>query len=155
DQIKLAGIEYDQTTIPSVVQALRSKAVDVVSLSPDLLAQLAGSGLELRNQPSPNAVAWVNLRCDTVDAFKDVRLRQALNYATDKVALSKALYGALGQPMSQFWPSSSPFYNSDLANAYAHDVAKAKDLLAQAGQSSLALTMAIQPGVSQRTGEIL
>ena len=155
DQIKLAGIEYVQTTVPSVVQALRSGAIDYASLAPDLAGQLQGSGLDVRNEPSPNTISFVNLRCDTVEALKDVRVRQALNYATDKAAMNQALFGGLGEPMSQVWPSWSPYYNDDLAGAYDHDVATAKDLLAQAGQSSLALSMAILPGASQRTGEIL
>jgi len=155
DQIKLAGIEYVQTTVASVVQALRSDAIDVASLPPDLLRQLEGSGLELRNEPSPNAISFVNLRCDTVEAFQDVRVRQALNYATDKEAMNQVLFAGLGEPMSQVWPSWSPYYNADLAHVYDRDLDKAKDLLAQAGHPSLSLSMAVLPGASQRAGELL
>ena len=66
-------------------------------------------------------------------ALKDVRVRQALNYAIDREALSKVLYGGKGRPFSsQFLPGSDG-YDSSLDNYYTYDVAKAKQLLSEAG----------------------
>lgn len=66
-------------------------------------------------------------------ALKDVRVRQALNYAIDRDALSKVLYGGKGRPIStQFLPGSDAA-DSTLDNFYTYDVNKAKQLLSDAG----------------------
>lgn len=68
-----------------------------------------------------------------VPAFKDVRVRQALNYAVDRKALAAALGGGQGDPVStQFLPGGEG-YDAALSNYYPYDVAKAKQLLADAG----------------------
>ncbi len=66
-------------------------------------------------------------------ALKDTRVRQALNYAIDREALSKLLAGGKGRPIStQFLPGSDG-YDASLDNYYTYDVAKAKQLLSDAG----------------------
>ena len=68
-----------------------------------------------------------------VPALKDARVRQALNYAIDKDALSKVLGGGKGRPVStQFLPGSDG-YDATLDSYYNYDVAKAKQLLTDAG----------------------
>ncbi|ULH17043.1 ABC transporter substrate-binding protein (plasmid) [Deinococcus sp. KNUC1210] len=66
-------------------------------------------------------------------ALKDVRVRQALNYAIDRSALSAALGGGQGNPVSTQFLEGADGYDASLANAYPYDVAKAKQLLAAAG----------------------
>ncbi|EQB4442502.1 MAG: ABC transporter substrate-binding protein [Pluralibacter gergoviae] len=64
--------------------------------------------------------------------FDDVRVRQALNYATDKKAIVNAVFMGSGTVAKSMLPPHSLGYASDLPD-YAYDVAKAKALLAQAG----------------------
>ncbi|HEV8461060.1 MAG TPA: ABC transporter substrate-binding protein [Gaiellaceae bacterium] len=64
----------------------------------------------------------------------DVRVRQALNYAVDRAAITKALVGKYGHPTSQA-PSADSF-RTRLDNYYKYDPAKAKALLAQAGYAN-------------------
>jgi peptide/nickel transport system substrate-binding protein len=64
---------------------------------------------------------------------KDVRVRQALNYAVDKQALAKDLFGGYatllkGQLLAPSWFGFNP-----ALEAYPYDVAKAKALLKEAG----------------------
>jgi peptide/nickel transport system substrate-binding protein len=66
-----------------------------------------------------------------VKALGDVRVRQALNYATDRAALVKAFYPNGGKTTSQF--ATFDGQNSDVNDLYPYDVNKAKQLLAQAG----------------------
>lgn len=64
---------------------------------------------------------------------KDVRVRQALNYAVDKEALVKQLYGGYATvDAGQLLSPSILGYNESL-KPYPYDVNKAKDLLQQAG----------------------
>jgi peptide/nickel transport system substrate-binding protein len=70
-----------------------------------------------------------------VPALKSQQVRQALNYATDRAGIVKALFGAYGQPNDEV---SIPGYQDEgfvpsYANYYAYNPAKAKQLLAQAG----------------------
>lgn len=66
-------------------------------------------------------------------ALKDVRVRQALNYAVDRKALSAALGGGQGEPSSTQFLKGADGYDAAQDNAYPYDVAKAKQLLAAAG----------------------
>jgi peptide/nickel transport system substrate-binding protein len=66
--------------------------------------------------------------------LNDPRVRQALNMSVDRIALSNAIFGKIGEgpalmPVpSNYWP-----YTASLADFYKYDPEKAKALLAQAG----------------------
>ena len=64
--------------------------------------------------------------------LKDVRVRQALNYAVDRQTISATIMHGLVPPGSQTTPRSNPEYNRSLA-AYPYDPVKAKALLTEAG----------------------
>jgi peptide/nickel transport system substrate-binding protein len=66
-------------------------------------------------------------------ALGDVRVRQAINYAFDRQTIVKTIKGGLGTPTVQFFAPSSTAYDASLEKAYPYDVAKAKQLMAQAG----------------------
>ncbi len=63
--------------------------------------------------------------------FDDVRVRQALNYAIDKEGLVKALLYGAGKVANSPMPLMA-YADPDL-KPYAHDIAKAKALLKEAG----------------------
>jgi peptide/nickel transport system substrate-binding protein len=65
------------------------------------------------------------------DYFKDVRVRQAFNYAFDKEALVKHILYGIGQPAKGFVTPTIPGY-TDIVG-YKHDPVKAKQLLAEVG----------------------
>ncbi len=62
----------------------------------------------------------------------DVRVRQALNYATDKEALIQAVSYGTGTVQRSLMPMSTPLASGP-AQLYPYDPAKAKALLAEAG----------------------
>ena len=87
---------------------------------------------------NPFELDWTGLiffdRAGTLNpAFKDVRVRQALNYAIDTKAMLTAVGEGLGTPTTQIFPTSSAAYDKSLDSRYAFDPAKAKALLADAG----------------------
>lgn len=67
------------------------------------------------------------------DVFKDKRVRQALNYATDKESIRIVCYGEnTSEKMDSVVPSVLPGHTSDLVQ-YDYDIEKAKALLEEAG----------------------
>ena len=67
--------------------------------------------------------------------FDDKRVRQALNYATNKEAILKAVYQGNGQVAKNPIPPIVWGYNGAIKD-YPYDPAKARELLAQAGLSN-------------------
>jgi ABC-type transport system substrate-binding protein len=70
-----------------------------------------------------------------VPALKSQLVREALNYATDRVGITKAIFGQYGVPNDEV---SIPGYNTegyvpDYRLHYTYDIAKAKQLMAEAG----------------------
>ena len=62
----------------------------------------------------------------------DVRVRQALNYATNKEALIQVVSYGTGTPQDSYMPMSTPLSYGPQP-LYPYDLAKAKALLAEAG----------------------
>jgi peptide/nickel transport system substrate-binding protein len=96
-----AAVHYDRLEIrfplrDSVIrrQAMESGEIDVtVQVSFDDLNDLAALGFEtyVLEVPQIRALALPNTR-DDLPALKDVRVRQALNYAVDKNAIAETFY---------------------------------------------------------------
>lgn len=63
----------------------------------------------------------------------DVRLRQALNYAIDRVAYTKFVTAGIGEVGYTVLPSSHWGYSAKAASRYTFDPDKARKLLAEAG----------------------
>ncbi len=64
-----------------------------------------------------------------------VEVRQALSYAIDRQAMIKTINFGIGQPATTFRPKGSLYFNDTLPG-WPYDVAKAKQLLAQAGYAN-------------------
>ena len=68
-----------------------------------------------------------------IDIFRKTKFRQAVSYAIDREALVKNVYRNLAQPLAApFTSAPTPFTVTDV-KPYPHDVAKAKQLLAEIG----------------------
>lgn len=65
--------------------------------------------------------------------LKDVRVRQAINYALDRKLLATALFGKLAEPSAQLQSKGFLGYDPEIEKRYPYDPAKAKALLAEAG----------------------
>lgn len=83
----------------------------------------------------PSTQSWyVGLQLTTAEPLKDVRVRQALNYAVDKEAIIDTILDGYGTVIGQAIPPNYVGYNPPAnAGPYPYDPEKAKDLLAQAG----------------------
>ncbi len=74
----------------------------------------------------------------------DVRLRQAIDLAIDRETLVKAVFNNEFVPGNQWVSPSNPYYNARLP-VRKRDVARAKQLLREAGQPNLTFTLILPP----------
>jgi peptide/nickel transport system substrate-binding protein len=120
----------------SRVAALLAGDVDIISgVAPSDFSRIGGN-------PATAVGATASLRTAMVKfntlkkPFDDVRVRQALNYAIDKDALTRNLLGNLSSKSNCQVLTSAYFgYNPDL-KPYTYDPAKARELLQAAGLGS-------------------
>ena len=117
----------------SALAALQTGQVDLLTgVDASTVASARGSSLKAFSPPS--SFMGVNLMDRNSPPLRDVRVRQALNYAIDRKAIINALFQGFGSPSSEFGTPGYPdAWSSTVAGYYPYDPAKAKALLAQAG----------------------
>jgi peptide/nickel transport system substrate-binding protein len=87
--------------------------------------------------------------------FNDVRVRRAMAHAIDRNAVIQGAMSGFGTPIGSHFSPNQPGY-VDLTGMYPYDPAKARALLAEAGQPNLAVTLRLPPPVyARRGGEII
>jgi peptide/nickel transport system substrate-binding protein len=91
--------------------------------------------------------------------FKDARVRQAVSFAIKREDVAKAaFYGHASTLNGLPIPSTSPYYNEKLAHAWTYDLARAKQLLKDAGVGegfSCTLLSNITNGMHKSTAEVV
>lgn len=132
----------------SVLSALRSGQVQVAQGSAANAPAAEEAGFTLTSAPSGMVGVYLaDIEGTLVPALADVRVRQALNYAIDREAITQSIYGEYGEPTTQFVPDTIGGYVADLEDAYPYDPEKAKELLAEAGYpDGFSFSLAQQPG---------
>ncbi len=84
--------------------------------------------------PGAQAAIYYDLTLNTTaPAFKDKRVRQAINWALDRKRFVDVVLRGIVEPTSVPYPRASLAYDTELANKFHKDLAKAKDLIAAAG----------------------
>lgn len=131
----------------SLVASLKAGEVDLVWKPPLQQFQQLKSQSGIRTDPGLIGVSGVDIAMNvTKKPFDDKRVRQAINWATDRAQWVKTiLYDA--SPISDLpFPPYSTGYFDDLALQYTYNLDKAKQLLADAGYSSGLKIAAITSG---------
>jgi peptide/nickel transport system substrate-binding protein len=112
--------------------ALRSGQVDWIEVPPaDGIASLKAAGFNITTGSYPHDWPWLYNSGAAGSPFKDVRVRQALNYCVDRDGLVTLLNGT-AEPSVGWLKASDPNFGTP-QNHYAFDSAKGKKLLAEAG----------------------
>jgi len=126
-------IKWTWTSEPSVMNmALQTGDADIVNpLPPAFAAQIEANPEMKLNKSDGSAVFWVSLNTK-LKPLDDVRVRQALNYATDQAGLVKAIMQGYAVPANSPLAPVTPGYDATLA-PYGYNIEKAKKLLADAG----------------------
>jgi peptide/nickel transport system substrate-binding protein len=118
------------------------------SMGPEL-ARLQEMGVNVYRAPS---LLWEHIDLNTSRfPFDDLRVRQALAYATDKEALVDKLYGGWITPQQSFLPSYHWAYDETAVKNYEPSLMKARSLLTEAGWdcSQSPCTRLAPDGISQ------
>ncbi len=94
------------------------------------------SKINLYKSPYLN-VEYLGINMDNIasnQALSDKRVRQALNYAIDRITMMQSLRNNIGIPAnSGIIPRGLPSYDPKMVPGYAYDLQKAKMLLKEAG----------------------
>jgi peptide/nickel transport system substrate-binding protein len=132
--IDLSGITF--VNVPSGPQQLNSLESGLVQVEGvpdnDIPALKAQHNLQ-SNSLFPDASYFFVPICKSSGPLANVKVRQALNFATNRTAINNALLFGKGEPAWSIFPSSSNFYDKSLTNIYAYNLKRAKTLLTQAG----------------------
>jgi peptide/nickel transport system substrate-binding protein len=102
----------------------------------DRIADAKSRGKLLLRKTANTYYFWMNTR---EAPFNKLKVRQAVNYAIDRKALQTLVWGGLGRPTQNVLPPTYPSYRK-LA-LYGHNVAKAKQLINQAGANGAHVTV--------------
>ncbi|MFD4509905.1 ABC transporter substrate-binding protein [Streptomyces sp. NPDC058457] len=118
----------------TAVNAMKTGQIDVykgdyTSASSAKAAGMSTVGLPVILQ----GLSLIDRKGEVSKPLGDVRVRQAINYAIDRDAVTKALLGSAGTPTVQTVIKGGDGYSADLAKEYPYDPAKAKQLLKEAG----------------------
>ena len=122
------------TSPQSMLNAMKTGQIQVANGDPTTIAAATQAGLTVTSTPD----LWMGVTLADrggvlAKPLANAQVRQALNYATDRSAISKALFPGTGTATSQLAPPGGYGYDPSLTSAYPYDVGKAKQLLAAAG----------------------
>ena len=119
----------------SRLAALRSGQVDWIEVPPaDGIASLKSAGFAITTGSYPHVWPWFYNIGAANSPFKDVKVRQALNYCIDREGLVSLLNGT-AEPSAGWLKTSDPDFGTPV-NRYKFDPAKGKALLAEAGYTA-------------------
>ena len=132
--IALSGITFvNVPSGPQQLNALESGLVDVEGIPSADLPTVKNLTSIQTNSTFPDANYYFVPVCKSSGPLANLKVREALNYALNRVAINNALLFGKGEPAWSLFPTGSAFYDPSLTNFYAYNPNKAKQLLAQAG----------------------
>ncbi|RVT99671.1 4-phytase [Rhodovarius crocodyli] len=146
DRIVLLPIPEANTRLA----ALRSGQVDWIEVPPpDAIQPLRAAGFQITTGSYPHVWPWFFQMGGNNTPFRDVRVRQALNYCIDRDGLVQLLAGTAEPSVGWLKPNDPNFGNPQ--NRYRFDPARGRALLAEAGfnaQRPLSFRVMISPSGS-------
>ena len=118
----------------SMLNAMKTGQIEVANGDPTTIAAAKQAGLTVTSTPD----LWMGVTLADrggvmAKPLANLQVREALNYATDRAAISTALFPGTGAATSQLAPPGGYGYDPQLASVYPYNVSKAKQLLAAAG----------------------
>jgi ABC-type transport system substrate-binding protein len=145
-KVKNGGFTLKQVSSESVdPQALVNSMLDGIGDASFLnnlssVAPLESGGIEV-DQVATDSSTIFGPMCKNQPPFDDVRVRQAINYATDRDQINELLYQGTSEPTWATWTKGNALFNKELDGYYDYNPKKAKKLLKQAGVEGLEFDM--------------
>lgn len=147
------GVRYSDVVIKVIADpntalaSLQAGQVDVSYGYADTYARAESAGVDAAVfNVAVNGLWLMDWEGTAVPALADVRVRQAINYAVDRAAISKVDSVGLGVATTQLPAPDSLGFDSALNDTYPFDVAKAKSLLEEAGYADGFTLPVVVPG---------
>jgi peptide/nickel transport system substrate-binding protein len=125
------------TSPTTMIEAIKSGQLNVAAGDITTTAEAQSAGLNVVTAPSGFVQILLLDRGPKIpngssaNPLASVQVRQALNYAINRKAVTQAIYGKYGVPTAEI--GSSDGFVPGMQNYYPYDPAKAKSLLAAAG----------------------
>lgn len=145
------------------LNALKSGQIDAAPVTAQNQAEAKAAGLTVASQYlGISALHIRDLKGTKVPALGNLKVRQAMNMVFDRTNITKFLLNGLGEPTQQlFLPTNQAFVQGGDEH-YPYDVAKAKELMKEAGYADgFAITMpstlasaVYEPVITQSLGQI-
>ena len=118
----------------TAVNAMKTGQIDVYKGDYTSAASAKSAGMSTVGLPVIlQGLSLIDRGGEVSEPLGDVRVRQAINYAIDRDAVTKALLGTSGTPTVQTVIKGGDGYSPDYADHYAYNPTKAKQLLKAAG----------------------
>ena len=118
----------------TAVNAMKTGQIDVYKGDYTSAASAKSAGMSTVGLPVIlQGLSLIDRGGEVSKPLGDVRVRQAINYAIDRDAVTKALLGSSGTPTVQTVIKGGDGYSPDYADHYTYNPAKAKELLREAG----------------------
>ena len=120
------------TDVNTLVMGLKGGTLDMVIHLPNTVApEVEGKFTVLGDTMKLVQALYIN---NNVAPFNDVRVRQAMYYALNIQEINDFVCGGTGVPTgTSMYPAFTKYFVPELAERYQLDIAKAKQLLAEAG----------------------
>ena len=141
ERIELYSIP-DQNTL---LNALVTGQVDVIAVNGQLAPVAEAQGFVVETKPT---LLQHMLMLDRHKVFADENVRKAVCHAIDAQVWVDAVLNGFGRAVSQRFPEGLPGHYPDI-EGYGHDVAKAKEYMAAAGNPEISFTFPIYPRMQQ------
>lgn len=118
----------------AAVAALKTGQVDAGLVGASDVGAVASSGMTIKAFRGQVArLLLTDYQGKVEKALGNVKVRQAMNMVFDKEAMTKNLYLGLGSPTAQVFRAGSDAFIPNLKDPYPFNIAKAKQLMADAG----------------------
>ncbi len=117
----------------AVIQAMQTGQIDYTTqLTGANLSAAKSAGLNVDTAAGGSFFALLADRNgELTSAIGDLKVRQAMNYALDRPAICRAVFGEAAIPMYQLQAKGMDGYDPEIDKLYPFDLAKAKALMAE------------------------
>jgi peptide/nickel transport system substrate-binding protein len=148
------AIKYDKVIARTIMEpaaqlaaAQSGQVTWASSIASASIAAAQSAGLKTINQQG-NTVATATLENRASGPLANHKVRQALSYAIPRDDIVKAVYGGHGSSTASVGVPTLLGYKQGNEKLYGYDVAKAKQLLQDAGQGEFTVSAITQPAYS-------